>query len=500
MGSDIKIVANLMDPEECRVAILEEGRLAELFSEKMWERHAPGEIYKARVDSVLPGMHSAFVNLGDGRNGFLYLADARNVLVEPNREILVQVIKSARKSKGARVTTRLSLPGRFLVLVPGGKEVGISRRITQEDERKRLRRLVRGLRPEGCGVIVRTVAEGLDAWIIEKDLGELLELWERIRHDGEVQKAPCLLYRNLGLLERVLRDELNERVDEIILDSPEEEPHVRTILSRFCEGTEKPEINLYRGKAPLFDALGIEKEIAGALERKQWLPSGAYLIIDQTEALTVIDVNTGKFVGTSTLRETIRKTNLEAAREISRQLRLRAIGGIVVVDFIDMDVPEDRDTLLGELEEYLRKDRSSARVFAVTRLGLVEMTRKRSRQDLKTALTRGCPFCKGNGWVLKEEEVAFSIKRFIRKVAQSSRAEAYMVEAHPEICRHMAENYLVSWEEEFEARFFLVEVPEFAWDKFRMGGQGSLEQIRHVCSLLEQKEMHPVVHSTTASS
>jgi len=499
MGSDIKIVANLMDPEECRVAILEEGRLAELFSEKMWERHAPGEIYKARVDSVLPGMHSAFVNLGDGRNGFLYLADARNVTVEPNREILVQVIKSARKSKGARVTTRLSLPGRYLVLVPGGKEVGISRRITEEEERKRLRRLVRSLRPQGCGVIVRTVAEGMDTWIIEKDLEELLELYERIRHDGEVQKAPCLLYRNLGLLERVLRDELNEKVDEIVLDSPEEEPHVRAMLSRFCQG-EKPEINLYRGKAPLFDALGIEREIAGALERKQWLPSVAYLIIDQTEALTVIDVNTGKFVGTSNLRETILKTNLEAAREIPRQLRLRAIGGIVVVDFIDMEVPGDRDILLQELEGCLRRDRSSARVFAVTRLGLVEMTRKRSRQDLKAALTRGCPFCKGNGWVLKEEEVAFSIKRFLRKVDQSSRGEAYLIEAHPDICRHMAENYLASWEEEFEARLFLVEVPEFAWDKFRMGGQGSLEQVRHICSLLEQKEMRPVVHSTTASS
>ncbi|HOO62820.1 MAG TPA: Rne/Rng family ribonuclease [Synergistaceae bacterium] len=500
MGIEVKIVANLMDPEECRVAILEEGRLAELFSEKMWERHAPGEIYKARVDSVLPGMHSAFVNLGDGRNGFLYLADARNVTVEPNREILVQVIKSARKSKGARVTTRLSLPGRYLVLVPGGKDVGISRRITREDERKRLRRTVRGLRPEGCGVIVRTVAEGMESWVIEKDLQELQELWERIRHDGEVQKAPCLLYRNLGLLERVLRDELNDRVDEIIIDSPEEEPYVRTMISRFCQGAEEPEVNLYRGKVPLFETFGIEREIAAALERKQWLPSGAYLIIDQTEALTVIDVNTGKYVGTSTLRETIRETNLEAAREIARQLRLRAIGGIVVVDFIDMDAPEDREVLLEELEEHLRKDRSSARVFAVTRLGLVEMTRKRGRQDLKTALTRGCPFCKGNGWVLKEEEVAFSIKRFIRKVAQSSHSEAYVIEAHPDICRHMAENYLASWEEEFEARFFLVEVPEFAWDKFRMGGQGSLEQIRHICSLMSQKETHSVVHSTTASS
>jgi ribonuclease G len=172
----------------------------------------------------------------------------------------------------------------------------------------------------------------------------------------------------------------------------------------------------------------------------------------------------------------------------------------VVVDFIDMEVPGDRDILLQELEGCLRRDRSSARVFAVTRLGLVEMTRKRSRQDLKAALTRGCPFCKGNGWVLKEEEVAFSIKRFLRKVDQSSRGEAYLIEAHPDICRHMAENYLASWEEEFEARLFLVEVPEFAWDKFRMGGQGSLEQVRHICSLLEQKEMRPVVHSTAASS
>jgi ribonuclease G len=493
-----KIIANAIDPEETRVAIVEEGRLAEMFVERMWERQRTGEIYKARVDSVLPGMHSAFLNLGDGRNAFLYLADARGITVKPNGELLVQVVKSARKGKGARVTPRISLPGRYLVLVPGGHEVGVSRRILDEDERKRLRRVARALRPDEMGIIVRTVAEGMDDEALRRDLEELLVFWQEIEYNAKKQSAPCLLYRDLGLLGRVLRDELTEEVSEIVVDCEEEAERVRSYVTRFSAGT-VPEVNVYRGATPIFEFFGIERELEAALDRKIWLPSGAYLIVEQTEALTVIDVNTGKFTGKTDLRSTVLETNLEAAEEIARLLRLRAVGGIVVIDFIDMEHEEDRQTLLDRLHEVFQHDRYRAKVFGVTQLGLVEITRKRARPDLRSTFTRGCPFCGGSGWVLKEDSVAMSLKRFLRKVICSSKSEAMVVELHPVVARYVAETYLASWEEEFERRLFLVENPDAAWEKYRMETQGALEQVERKLSLLAGREVPPIVHRTTSA-
>jgi ribonuclease G len=494
LAADRKIIANTLDNEEVRVAIVEKGRLYDIFIERMWERQRTGEIYKARVDSVLPGMNSAFLNLGDGRNAFLYLDDARGRKLKPNEEVIVQVMKTARKGKGARVTTRLSLPGRYLVLVPGGRESGVSKRIEDDDERHRLRRLAREIRPDGCGVIIRTAAEGVDGEELAKDVGELLEIWKEVEHNAAIQSAPCLLYRDLGLLGRVLRDELTEEVSEIVVDSDEELERIRPWVERFCHGT-PPEMSLYRGHAPIFDFYGIEKELESLLDRKHWLESGAYLIIDQTEALTVIDVNTGKFVGRTNLRDTVLKTNLEAADEIARQLRLRAIGGIVVIDFIDMEQEEDRQRLLDRLNEAFHGDRYKARVFGVTQLGLVEITRKRARLDLRTSLTRGCPFCSGTGWVLKEETLAVSVKRFLRKVSLSSRSEAILLELYPDVARHIADTYLPSWEEELGRRLFLREVPDFAWSKYRLDSQGPLSQIERRVAQLMDKEA-AVVHCT----
>lgn len=495
MSSDRKIIANTLEPEEMRLAILEDGILQDIFYERMWERQKTGEIYKARVESVIPGIHAAFVNLGDGRNAFLYLNDAKGIDVKPNSDIIVQVVKTARKNKGARVTSRLSLPGRYMVLVPGGNEIGVSKRITSEEERERLRKIARGLKKGDFGLIIRTAGEGIEESAFKDDLDLLLHSWEEIRRNMNLQSSPCLLYRDLGLVGRILRDELNEDVSEIVVDNQEEYDRIRENISSLCDYA-LPEITLYGGNIPIFEFYGIEKELETVLERKVWLESGAYLIIDQTEALTVIDVNTGKFTGDKDLRNTVLKTNLEASEEIARQLRLRAIGGIVVIDFIDMDFEEDRNCLLEKLENLFQSDRYRAKIFGITQLGLVELTRKRARQDIKGILTRGCPFCGGYGWVLKEDSVAVSIKRFLRKVSRSNKAEALLLEVHPSIARYIGETYLVLWEAELERRIFIKEAPEFAWNKYRLDFQGSLDQVEHKIGIMKTREASLIVHKS----
>ncbi|HPC75591.1 MAG: Rne/Rng family ribonuclease [Thermovirgaceae bacterium] len=498
MISDRKIFANVIDPEETRVAVVEGGRLNEVFVERMWDRQRSGDIYKARVDSVLPGMNAAFLNLGEGRNAFLYLEDARGSVVKQNTDLLVQVTKTARKGKGARVTTRLSLPGRFLVLVPGGGETGVSRRIPEE-HREPLRSLAREIRPDGFGVIVRTAAEGVDREALETDLENLVQQWKGIVSTARDQDAPCLIYQDLGLVGRILRDEPFGAVDEIVVDSEEEYAHILSFLERFPPGWTPPEVSLHRGNVPLFEFWGIEKELESALDRKVWLESGAYLVIDQTEALTVIDVNTGKYTGGGDPRSTILRTNLESAREIARQLRLRALGGIVVIDFIDMEDEEDQEELLATLRNLFRGDRARARVFGVTGLGLVELTRKRARADIRSSFTRGCPFCGGTGVVTREESVALSVKRFIRKVILSGRPEALLIELHPAAASFVAENFLPSWEEEFGTRLFLRPVHDSPWDKYRLEAQGTLEQVEHRISLLEKRVENGIVHRTDPS-
>jgi ribonuclease G len=476
LAADRKIFANVIDPEEIRIAVTEGGRLSEIFVERMLDRQRSGEIYKARVDRVVPGMNAAFLNLGDGRNAFLYLEDARGIDVRQNSEILVQVTKTARKGKGARVTSRISLPGRYLVLIPEGRETGVSRRIS-EDERVRLRGFARSMRPADAGVIVRTAAEGVDRESLEEDLASLLDLWRDIRKMSSEQDAPCLIYQDLGLVGRILRDEPNGSVEEIIVDSQEEYDNIISTLERLFRNGTMPEISLHRSNIPLFELYGIEKELDAALNRKVWLDSGAYIVIDQTEALTVIDVNTGKFTGDRDPRRTILRTNLESAVEIARQLRLRAIGGIVVIDFIDMDNDADQQKLLEEMRALFRDDRCRARVFGVSGLGLVELTRKRARTDIRSVFTRGCPFCGGTGVVPREETVALDLKRFIRKVVLSGNPEALLLDLHPAAMSFIDQGYLQLWEDEFGVRIFLRGDPDSPWEGYRLEAQGTLDQV-----------------------
>jgi ribonuclease G len=325
-----------------------------------------------------------------------------------------------------------------------------------------------------------------------------MENWAEVERKAKKNSAPCLLNRDIGLVERILRDELTGSIGEIVVDSADECENISSFLQRLADDP-KPELTLYKGSLPIFDVYGVERAIEELHDRKVWLPSGAYLVIDQTEALTVIDVNTGKFTGSKDLQDTVFHTNSEAAEEIARQLRLRAVGGIVVIDFIDMESQEYREKLIEQLQELFRGDRCKARVYGVTTLGLVEITRKRARLDMRSVMSRGCPFCGGLGWVDKEETVAMKVKRFLRKAVLGSHSEAFVVELHTTIARYIAETYLSSWEEEFDRRFYLVECPDFGWDKFRIDFQGTLTRIVHRVELMERREDRVVVHSTTSA-
>lgn len=442
-----EILINL-EGEETRVAFLEEGLLVEIYIERANNARIVGNIYKGIVQNVLPGMQAAFVNIGLEKNAFLYVDDAlpqkdeedevvdvprRNIkdLLRPGQEIMVQVVKDAFGTKGPRVTTHITLPGRYTVLMPTTDFIGVSRRISDEKERDRLRRLAEKIRPEGHGLIVRTVAEGKTDQELAQDVNSLYRLWGRIKSRARVSAGPALIHRDLGLVYRVIRDSFTSEVDHLYVDSRHEYERILELLDIISPEL-KDRVQLFQSRERgIFDLYGIETEIEQALKNKIWLKSGGYIVIDQTEALTVIDVNTGKYVGTTNLADTVFKTNLEAAREIARQLRLRDIGGIIIVDFIDMEVPAHRREVLKTLEEALKSDKNRAVVLGITQLGLVEMTRKKVRQGLAAVLQKPCPYCQGTGRVLTEETISARVRRQIKDILRHSREEAVLVEVHP---------------------------------------------------------------------
>ncbi|BDG61466.1 Rne/Rng family ribonuclease [Caldinitratiruptor microaerophilus] len=435
-----------VDVDGVRAAMREDGQVVELLFERAVRQQLVGNIYKGRVQNVLPGMQAAFVDIGLERNAFLFVDDAippglevdgappaiRDV-VRPGQELLVQVVKEPSGTKGPRVTRHVTLPGRYLVLMPSVEFVGVSRRITKERERERLKALAESLRPPGMGLIVRTVAEGASEAEFRRDIEYLVRLWQGVEARARAAEARSLVHRDLGLVQRVVRDWLDDDVTELYIDSPSDYERVLEWLELMAPHL-RSRVRLYTPTTvSLFDRYGVEQEIERALRRKVWLRSGGYLVIDRTEALTAIDVNTGKFVGTTDLRDTVLRTNLEAAAEIARQLRLRDIGGIVVVDFIDMDLPEDRQRVLEALEEALARDRTRTNVLGLTQLGLVELTRKKSRQTLDEILLRPCPHCDGRGRVPAEDTLARRARAEIRRTLLTSAAEAILVELHPSV-------------------------------------------------------------------
>ncbi|WP_051275728.1 Rne/Rng family ribonuclease [Desulfovirgula thermocuniculi] len=393
--------------EQTRVALLEEGVLVELYLEEGPGDRLVGNIYRGRVKNVLPGMQAAFVDIGLARNAFLHVEDLVppgtpflpriSDLLKPGQEIVVQVVKEPMGTKGAKVTTRITLPGRYLVLMPTVNYVAISRRIGEEEKRERLRELAARCRPPGMGVIVRTAAKDAAAEELAREMKLLCGLWEKIRRRAREQPVPGLLHRDLELVQRTLRDVFTEEVHRLVVNSRAAYEAIMDWLELAAPAL-KYRVFLREGE-DLFWLYGIESEIRRALARKVWLACGGYLVFDQTEALTVIDVNTGKYVGGASLEETVLRTNVEAAREIARQLRLRNIGGIIIIDFIDMSREDHRRQVLEVLEEGLQRDRTRTQVLGITQLGLVEMTRKKTRPSLAELLLRPCPCCEGQGRV-----------------------------------------------------------------------------------------------------
>jgi ribonuclease G len=443
-----EIIANIEDTET-RVAVMDDETLVNLFIER--SEPVAGNIYKARVNNVLPGMDAAFVDIGLERNAFLHVEDIRSQRLDgeeveeesfgkgaiaerlrPGQEILVQVTKEPMGTKGARVTTYVALPAHYLVLMPTVNYVGVSRRITSEAERKRLRQMADRIRPQAMGVIVRTAAEGVSEKVLADDVAFLQQMWQRVLERGRANKAPALVYQDLRLIRRVVRDLFTDDVARLVVDSAEEHARVADLLGSFAPHL-KDRLILHRDVEPVFERYGVDREIDRALRRKVWLKSGGYIVFDRTEALTVIDVNTGKYVGKTDLASTILRTNLEAVGEIVRQITLRDIGGIILVDFIDMEKEDHRRRVLEALNDAVQHDRAKLHVIDLTALGLVEITRKRVYQDLEQIMRIPCPYCEGRGRVLSPETMAMRVRREIRKLARTSKSPAILIEVHAQV-------------------------------------------------------------------
>ena len=436
-------------PRETRVAVVENGVLQEIYVERVNKRGLVGNIYKGRVSRVLPGMQAAFVDIGLDRAAFLHASDIQlasghiscgehrqeegiSALCCEGQDLLVQVVKDPLGTKGARLTTNISLPSRYLVFVPRMDYVGVSQRIESEDERTRLRELIHNAPHRTGGVIVRTAAEGASDTALHRDLEFLHRLWGSICERACVESAKTILYEDLPLIMRCLRDLVGEAVDKVLIDSRETHQRVCRFVEQLVPDLVE-RIELYMGEYPLFDLYGVEEEIQKALERKVPLKSGGHLVIDQTEALTTIDVNTGAFVGYRNLEETIFKTNLEAVATIARQLRLRNLGGIIIIDFIDMIEEDHKRQILRALEKAMERDHAKSYVGEVSPLGLVEMTRKRTRESLAHILCEPCPSCHGRGFVKATETMVYEIFREIVREARQFDPDQFLVLASQEV-------------------------------------------------------------------
>ncbi len=433
-------------PQETRVAIAEQGVVQELHIERGSARGLVGNIYLGTVARVLPGMQSAFIDIGLERAAFLHIADiwsARDKhdngkliekILSDGQTVLVQVIKDPIGSKGARLSTQVSMAGRLLVYLPQEAHIGISQRIEDETERALLKEKLQQLLPEneGGGFIIRTVAEFASDKELNDDIEYLTRLWNRIQEQTRSAPPSSLIHQDLNLALRVVRDFVNEKTERILVDSRETFQSMREFAESYTRSA-LPILEPYPGERPLFDLFGVEDEIERALARRVELKSGGYLIIDQTEALTTVDVNTGGFVGGRSFDDTIFKTNLEAAQVIARQLRLRNLGGIIIVDFIDMDNEEHKDSVLAELKKNISRDRTRLTLNGFTALGLVEMTRKRTRESLAHVLCEPCPMCQGRGEVKTAQTVCYEVLREILRSARQFDAKEYRILASQKV-------------------------------------------------------------------
>ncbi len=482
------------DPQEVRVAIVEGGKLSEAYIERRGRRSIVGNIYKGRVDAVLPGMEAAFVDIGLPKNGFLYVAeivlpelddrDRRSKriqeLIQSGQDVLVQVTKDPMGSKGARLTMDVSLAGRFMVLAPGGDGVGVSKKL-EGPERDRLRDLLRTMKThEDAGLIARTAAQGASLDELERDVRLLEKLWSVSRGHAQRAEAPALVYAEPDLSLQMVRDDFRSDVAELVIDDERQYHRILAYVRRTSpELAER--VKLYKGKRPLFQRYEIEQGIRSTLSRRVPLPSGGSLVFDYGEAFTVVDVNTGRFTGTTKkLEDTILKNNLEAAVEVVRQLRLRDIGGIIVVDFIDMASQKNRDAVLEVLQRELKKDRSKVYVVEISPLGLVEMTRKNVADGVREIMTCECPVCEGTGRVLSDESLAIDMLRNLRRVARESKSEAFRVELEDAVARALIGQGgagLDELEHETGRAFDVVGRVDVPREHFAVLAEGTLDEI-----------------------
>jgi len=465
-----EIIFNCTD-YETRIAILEDHVLSNFYVERIDERSIAGNIYKGKVVRIVPGIQAAFVDIGLERTAFLYVADTNSEIGEMDlftqeddypieykgekhpgqynhpiedvlregQDVLVQVSKEPLGTKGARVTTHISLPGRNLVSMPTSRHTGVSRRITDEGERERLREIIERLRPGEYGFIARTASEGKQEAELKGDFDYLSKLWNTIREKERRTGAPGLVHRELGMTLRAIRDLYTEDVERIVIDSEEEYKKTIDFIDTFMPHM-KYSVDLYQDTAPIFDHFGIELDIGKMLRKKVWLKSGGYIVIEETEALCAIDVNTGKYVGKKNMEETILKTNMEAVGEIAYQLRIRNIGGIIIIDFIDMEMETNREKVFDALTTEMEKDRNRTNIQKISEIGLIEMTRQRRRKSLSDTMGETCPYCSGRGKVKSMASVCCEIFRGVEREAAYGTAETLCVLVHPGVAQFLMED------------------------------------------------------------
>ncbi|QTA78136.1 Ribonuclease E/G family protein [Desulfonema limicola] len=492
-----KLIINVSN-HETRVALLEEGTISELFIERKDESDITGNIYKGRVQRVLPGMQAAFVNIGLTQAAFIYVDDViaenkifekmfpieqendltkdyiddiqqdddpideiRDILsaspdltfndthieniINEGQDIMIQVAKSPIGTKGSRVTSYISLPGRFLVLMPASKHIGISRRIEEEAERNRLKDIVTSFRDDDAGYIVRTAAEGVQKEKLVYEMGFLKNLWKNIQKKYNTLSSPAMLHQELTISLRAVRDLLTHEADQLIVDSTATYQSILDFLDTFMPSL-KDSVELYEGSEPIFDAYNLEGDISRALKKKVWLKSGGYIVIEHTEALVAIDVNTGRYVGKHNLEETILKTNLEAVKEIAYQVRLRDIGGIIIIDFIDMEKTSNQEKIFTALKDALKKDRSKTHILPMSDMGLIQMTRKRVRKSLSRMLCEPCFYCDGEGYLMSGQSICYNIYREVLRESQDMTGQRLTIRVNPEIAEllHGEEDHIIS--------------------------------------------------------
>jgi ribonuclease G len=490
-------------PQESRIAIVEEGLLAEFLIERKEEMGIAGNIYKGKVSRVLPGMQAAFVDIGMDKAAFLHASDFSSVPEDvqliaaseeevevadppkrvPHRrlplekqlsrgeEILVQVAKDPLGTKGARVTSHISLPGRYMVFMPGTKHIGISRRIESEEERKRLKEIAASLRREDGGFILRTASEGQSKREIQRDLRFLSILWRRLQKKAEKAVAPSLIHQDLDLITRAIRDFFTAETEQVVIDSAKDHRRILDFVSHVMPRL-KSKIVLDAETEPLFDRHAIEEKLQKALDRRVWLRSGGYIIIERTEALTAIDVNTGRFVGKRNQEDTIVKTNLEATQEIVRQLRLRNVGGIIIIDFIDMEKEANRKKVYDALRDALKKDKARTNILKISELGLVEMTRQRTRESLENQLLSPCPHCDGRGRIKSPVTIAYDLLRAIKKQQTGlENGKHIVVRLHPDVANFLYDernNSLENLEREINRRIIIKVSQDLRYEQYEI--------------------------------